>query len=148
MTTIFNSPLVFLSVWYSLTPFSIFGSLLFCFQLPVNALTSPPFPPNLPLSLSSASSFFLCHLYRGNKLLAIPVTDTALIRYSSALSPTTLYSHSAFSFSYPCTGIFSWQSGTAQHFSDCCCTLEKTNKQTKKCVMIVLLLYLLNDKAI
>lgn len=59
------------------------------------------FPPNLPLSLSSASSLYLCGLYRGNKLLAIPVTDTALIKYSSALSPPSLFSHShsAFSFS-------------------------------------------------
>lgn len=31
----------------------------------------------------------------------------------------------------------------AQYFGDCCCTIEK-----KRCIMIVLLLYLLNDEAI
>lgn len=117
--------MVLLTLSLFLAPYS------FAFNFPSSQL--PPFPPSTSLSLSSASS-----LYRGIKLLAIPVTDSALIRYSSALSPPSLisHSHSAFSFfpnvltqaSFFLAGN---QAQFAQDFSDCCCTLLEKKKKKK-----------------
>lgn len=137
MTTQISSALVFFFflsffLYGTFDTFSILGSLFFCFQFSLKSIT--PFSPfYLSLSLSSASS-----LYRGIKLLAIPVTDSALIRYSSALSPPSLisHSHSAFSFfpnvltqaSFFLAGN---QAQFAQDFSDCCCTLLEKKKKKK-----------------
>lgn len=102
--------------------------------------------PNLPLSLSSVRSLDLCCLYRGIKLLAIPVTDTALIRYSSALfPPTTLILTLPLAFLNvlaQASFLAGNQAQFAQGFNDCCCTLLE--KKHNDCM----LLYLLNDKAI
>lgn len=143
MTTQISSALVFFFflsffLYGTFDTFSILGSLFFCFQFSLKSIT--PFSPfYLSLSLSSASS-----LYRGIKLLAIPVTDSALIRYSSALSPPSLisHSHSAFSFFSECphTGLifFSWQSGTiCARFQWLLLHIIRKKKEKKRCVMIV-----------
>lgn len=144
MTTNFNCSRVF---------FFLYGTFdIFSTRLPTLLLSISPkcvnFSPNLPLSLSSVSSLYLCCLYRGIKLLAIPVTDTALIRYSPALFPPSLYSliltlPLAFPNVLAQASILAGNQ-FAQDFSDCCCTLEKKKKIRNDCM----LLYLLNDKAI
>lgn len=113
-----------------------------------------PFPLQIYLCPSPQQArFYRRSLYRGNKLLAIPVTDSALMKYSRALSTLSLsLSPRSLLLTLPlalvnviaqASCLAGNQALFAQYFGDCCCTIEK-----KRCIMIVLLLYLLNDEAI
>lgn len=125
----------------------------FFVSLPLNSSTFSLPSPDLPLSLSSAGTLYRRSLYRGNKLLAIPVTDSALMKYSRALSTLSLsLCPRSLLLTLPlalvnviaqASCLAGNQALFAQYFGDCCCTIEK-----KRCIMIVLLLYLLNDEAI
>lgn len=69
-------------------------------------------------------------------LLAIPVTDTALIKYSSALSPPSLYSlilTLPLASQCHCTGLIlaGNQAQFAQYFRDCCTVEKKNNKKMR-----------------
>lgn len=134
MTTNFNCSRLFSFCLVLLTHFSTLG------LLSISPKNTSTFFSQSTSPLLSEQNLYLCRLYRGIKLSAIPVTDSALIRYSPALSPPphpfySLILNLPLAFS-ECTGLifFSWQSGTvfAQGFSDFCCTLLEKNKQTKK----------------
>lgn len=110
---------------------------LLCFRVPLKFLLALFLC--LPLTLLILSC--LCRLRRGAKLLALPVTDAALIRILLALFSPALplaFPHGFFFFIIIL--IFFLAGVQAHKFSDCCCTLLKKKKKTslkKICVMIV-----------
>lgn len=141
----------FLSLWYFFffDIFSILRSRLLSSSCPppLSKSTSLPFFSKQSLSLRSLQGQHAvgnsCHRHCLNQIF--------FSTFSPPLPSLFSHSHSAFSFSMSLhRPHFSWQSGTVcAIFQWLLHSRIKTKKnKIKRCVMIVLLLYLQNDKAI